>query len=123
MKRQEPTEVNRPMKTRRYPVLLARPVKRRDWSGDMITVWHAWCPFCRMFHQHVPEKGYRVAHCGSNGEGFGAFGGYILKLDPAYRALRARRKDRKPSTDEDRAEARQVADSLNEVKKAQGGAR
>ena len=29
------------MKTRRYPVLLARPVRRRDWSGDMITVWHA----------------------------------------------------------------------------------
>jgi hypothetical protein len=27
-------------------------------------------------------------------------------------ALRARRKDRKPLTDEDRAEARQVADSL-----------
>ena len=30
-----------------------------------------------------------MAHCGSNGEGFGAFGGYILKLGPALPSIRA----------------------------------
>ena len=39
---------------RKLPVLLADP------KGDH---WDAWCPFCRRFHSHSPEPGYRVAHC------------------------------------------------------------
>ena len=34
------------------------------------------------------RAGSQGGACGFNGEGFGAFGGYIIKLDPAYRGIR-----------------------------------
>lgn len=35
------------------------------------------CPFCTKRHEHSPEPGYRVPHCGS---GARWFDGYILRI-------------------------------------------
>ncbi len=60
------------MEAGKYPLLLALHQKR----GSEI-YFRVWCPFCRKWHFHSEEEGYRIAHC-NEGSPFRK-SGYILK--------------------------------------------
>jgi hypothetical protein len=64
---------------RRLPVFLCEAV-----VCDGLKRWRFWCPFCDRWHYHSPERGYRAAHCFSQGADHAWPEGYVLRLDPRF---------------------------------------
>ena len=68
---------------RKHPVMLCEPVEGAQ--------WRFWCPYCVRWHYHGAGPGHRTAHCFGLGDLDPWPAGYVLRLDPRYRAKRSKR--------------------------------
>jgi len=44
-------------------VLQAEEVTVKCFNGEDGSRYRIWCDYCKRYHHHAPEPGYRVAHC------------------------------------------------------------